>query len=161
MQVKRNLRADDSMSEGDGDDGDQESRRRFDLEDIATRAKSDDPTIRFEAIRTARKLLSIDRNPPIDELIQFNFLPLLVQCLTLDQYPDLQFEAAWALTNIASGSSHQTQAVADANAVPYLLRLLRSPHGNVCEQAVWALGNLIGRSMLLLLSNLVLSTKSR
>lgn len=149
--MKRNLRADDSMSEGDDDDdGDanQDSRRRFNLEDIATKAKSDDPAVRFEAIRTARKLLSIDRNPPIDELIQFNFLPVLVQCLTLDQFPELQFEAAWALTNIASGSSHQTQAVADANAVPYLLRLLRSTHGNVCEQAVWALGNLIGKLLL-------------
>ena len=148
MQVKRNLRVEDSMSEGDDDETNQNSRRSFNLEEIALKAQSEDPTIRFEAIRTARKLLSIDRNPPIDDLIQSNFLPILVQCLTLDQHPDLQFEAAWALTNIASGSSHQTQAVADANAVPYLLRLLRSPHSNVCEQAVWALGNLIGKTNL-------------
>ena len=31
-------------------------------------------------------------------------------------------------------------------AVPYFLQLLRSPHQNVCEQAVWALGNIIGWS---------------
>jgi hypothetical protein len=49
------------------------------------------------------------------------------------------------LTNIASGNSHQTKAVADANAFPFLLRLLNSTHSNVCEQAVWALGNLIGK----------------
>ena len=109
-------------------------------------AKSDDPTIRFEAVRSARKLLSIDRNPPIDELIQSNFLPIFVEYLMYDQYPDLQFEAAWALTNIASGNSYQTQAVANANAVPHLVRLLNSPHSNVCEQAVWALGNFIGKS---------------
>jgi len=29
-------------------------------------------------------------------------------------------------------------------AVPLFLRLLESPHQNVCEQAVWALGNIIG-----------------
>lgn len=29
-------------------------------------------------------------------------------------------------------------------AVPFFLRLLQSPHQNVCEQAVWALGNIIG-----------------
>lgn len=109
------------------------------------RARSEDPAIAFEAVRSARKLLSIDRNPPIDQLIKHNFLPLFVQYLTYDQYPELQFEAAWALTNIASGNSQQTQAVADANALPYLLRLLNSPHANVCEQAVWALGNLIGK----------------
>jgi importin subunit alpha-4/3 len=133
------------MSEGDDDDNCHDSREHFNLHDIAKRATSVDPMTRFEAVRAARKLLSIDRNPPIDDLIQFNFLPILVQCLTFDEYPDLQFEAAWALTNIASGTSQQTRAVADAGAVPHLLRLLLSTHPNVCEQAVWALGNLIGK----------------
>ena len=32
-----------------------------------------------------------------------------------------------------------------SGAVPLFLNLLSSPHENVCEQAVWALGNIIGR----------------
>uniref|UniRef100_A0AAX7VWF4 Importin subunit alpha n=1 Tax=Astatotilapia calliptera TaxID=8154 RepID=A0AAX7VWF4_ASTCA len=91
-----------------------------------------------------RKLLSSDRNPPIDDLIKSGILPILVHCLDRDDNPSLQFEAAWALTNIASGTSEQTQAVVQSNAVPLFLRLLHSPHQNVCEQAVWALGNIIG-----------------
>ncbi len=31
-----------------------------------------------------------------------------------------------------------------SGAVPLFLRLLESAHQNVCEQAVWALGNIIG-----------------
>lgn len=31
-----------------------------------------------------------------------------------------------------------------AGAVPLFLKLLQSPQQNVCEQAVWALGNIIG-----------------
>ena len=92
------------------------------------------------AVQAARKLLSSDRNPPIDALINSGILPVLVKCLEANDNPSLQFEAAWALTNIASGTSQQTQAVVEANAVPLFLNLLKSPQQNVCEQAVWALG---------------------
>uniref|UniRef100_A0A4W3I7C8 Importin subunit alpha n=1 Tax=Callorhinchus milii TaxID=7868 RepID=A0A4W3I7C8_CALMI len=112
--------------------------------DYRVGASSDNPMIQLSAVQAARKLLSSDRNPPIDDLINSGILPILVQCLERDESPSIQFEAAWALTNIASGTSAQTQAVVKANAVPYFLRLLHSPHQNVCEQAVWALGNIIG-----------------
>uniref|UniRef100_A0A8C5TVI4 Importin subunit alpha n=1 Tax=Malurus cyaneus samueli TaxID=2593467 RepID=A0A8C5TVI4_9PASS len=114
------------------------------LEAILQNATSDNPVIQLSAVQAARKLLSSDRNPPIDDLIKSGILPILVKCLERDDNPSLQFEAAWALTNIASGTSAQTQAVVQSNAVPLFLRLLHSPHQNVCEQAVWALGNIIG-----------------
>ncbi len=104
------------------------------------KAQSADPATQLSAVQAARKLLSSDRNPPIDALIQSGILPVLVNCLSATDNPSLQFEAAWALTNIASGTSMQTQAVVQANAVPLFLQLLSSPHQNVCEQAVWALG---------------------
>lgn len=111
---------------------------------VANAQQSVDPTLKLNAVQAARKLLSSDKNPPIDQIIEANMLPILVDCLDKDEQPALQFEAAWALTNIASGSSPQTQSVVLAGAVEHFLRLLRSPHQNVCEQAVWALGNIIG-----------------
>lgn len=69
----------------------------------------------------SRKLLSSDRNPPIDDLISSGILPILVNCLSKDDNPSLQFEAAWALTNIASGTSAQTQAVVNAGQFIFFL----------------------------------------
>jgi len=114
------------------------------LQNIVENAVSGDPGTKLSAVQAARKLLSRDRNPPIDSLIQSGILPILVECLKSDDNPPLQFEAAWALTNIASGSSEQTQAVVQAGALGLFTQLLQSTQQNVCEQVVWALGNIIG-----------------
>ncbi|XP_034132114.1 importin subunit alpha-4 isoform X2 [Drosophila guanche] len=107
-------------------------------------ADSSKPEQQLAAVQAARKLLSSDKNPPINDLIASHILPILVECLKNHNHTMLQFEAAWALTNIASGTSDQTNQVVAAGAVPLFLQLLNSPAANVCEQAVWALGNIIG-----------------
>lgn len=48
---------------------------------IVQNASSDQPTLQLGAVQTARKLLSSDRNPPIDSLIESGILPVLVACL--------------------------------------------------------------------------------
>lgn len=137
VQKKRNV-PQDIVDEKD------DSLQGKNLQSIVLNASSQDPTEQLGAVQAARKLLSKDRNPPIDELIESGILPVLVKCLEREDNPSLQFEAAWALTNIASGTSEQTNAVVKADAVKHFMKLLQSPHQNVCEQAVWALGNIIG-----------------
>lgn len=52
----------------------------------------------------------------------------------------LELHKLWSLAN-----SFDMLMFVCPDAVPLFLRLLHSPHQNVCEQAVWALGNIIGK----------------
>ena len=114
---------------------------------------------RLQAAVRVRKLLSKDINPPINEVIKSDCIPILVQFLGMVDDRPLQFEAAWALTNIASGTSKQTLSLIQAGGIPYFIRLLSSQSEDLCEQSVWALGNIAGDSArcrdLILHSNVV------
>jgi importin subunit alpha-1 len=108
--------------------------------------RSDDGQAQLNAVREFRKLLSIERKPPIQEVIDSGIVPLIVEFLTYAHLPALQFEAAWTLTNIASGTTEHTSVVIRHGAIPLFVEQLKSQAEEVREQATWALGNIAGDS---------------
>lgn len=121
-------------------------RRLQQIPELVDQIQSNDPKDQLEATSQFRRLLSIDKTPPIQDVINSGVVPILVRLLMSTEHPNIQFEAAWALTNVASGSSVQTRVVIENGAVPVFVELLSSPYDDVREQAVWALGNIAGDS---------------
>ncbi|KAK8549239.1 hypothetical protein V6N13_008916 [Hibiscus sabdariffa] len=85
-------------------------------------------------------------SPTVEAVIKLGVVPRFVEFLAHDDFPELQFEAAWALTSIASKTSETIKVVIDHGAVPEFVKLLGSPSADVSEQAIWALGNIAGDS---------------
>ena len=126
--------------------GDAPQAKLENLSRMVAGVMGNDPTVQTEFTTQFRRLLSIEKNPPIQQVIDSGVVPRFIEFLQRDDSPALQFEAAWALTNIASGTSDNTQVVIEYGAVPIFVRLLSSPNDDVREQAVWALGNIAGDS---------------
>ncbi|KAJ3423868.1 importin alpha [Anaeramoeba flamelloides] len=97
-----------------------------------------------ECTQMIRRMLSIEGDPPIDEIIKTDVIPYFVEFLKDSNNIFLQFESAWILSNICTGSSEQTTYVVNLDVIPIFLELLDSESLDVIEQSIWALGNISG-----------------
>ncbi|NXU60533.1 IMA5 protein, partial [Horornis vulcanius] len=90
---------------------------------------SNSPEQQLSATQKFRKLLSkvISHIFPIPDLPDLSGVKRHLVCV-------FGFEAAWVLTNIASGNSLQTRIVIQAGAVPIFIELLSSEFEDVQEQ---------------------------
>lgn len=76
-------------------------------------------------------------------MIDANLTQVFIRLL-YHEIPKFQFESAWCLTNIASGSSDHVSSLIEKDVVTHFLHLLSSPHLEVVEQVIWGLGNIAG-----------------
>jgi hypothetical protein len=113
------------------------------LDRLALLVREGNQEMKEEAVKIIRQLLT-RKNPPLQEVIETGVVEDIVECVKADEPESLQVDAAWALTNIASGTSEQTRCVVEAGAVPRLVQLLDSHDASVREQVMWALGNITG-----------------
>ncbi|GJR70938.1 importin subunit alpha-2 [Tanacetum coccineum] len=106
-----------------------------------------DNSPQHENARNVLKQLSIGRSPSIAEVSQSGVVPRLVESLGSKDPLELQLDAAWALTNIASRRSEYTKEVTGKGAVPRFVKLLESDNDSLYYQAVLGLGNIAGDSI--------------
>eukprot|EP00494_Astrolonche_serrata_P030783 UN31051 len=112
---------------------------------MAKTLRSGNAAEKEQTVEQVRKLLSIEKTPPIQSVINAGIVTDLMSLLKDSKNSmKLRFEAAWALTNVASGSSAHTKVVVDAGGVETFVKILASEDGDIKEQAVWALGNIAG-----------------
>ncbi|KAJ2326842.1 hypothetical protein GGH92_010163, partial [Coemansia sp. RSA 2673] len=129
LAKKRNFNAEaaalsDSEDEDQGASSNQEQLQEL-LPGMISSLYSDNLDDQLTSVTRFRKLLSKERNPPIEEVIECGVVPRFVELLR-SSHSVIQFEASWALTNIASGTTSQTQVVIEAQAVPIFIQLLSS-----------------------------------
>lgn len=125
---------------------------------------------KMEVLRSLRRLLSQTAVPPVDAAVHAGVVPILVQCISFGSSDEQLLEAAWCLTNIATGDLEQTRALLPA--LPLLIAHLGEKSSvPVAEQCAWALGNVAGegeefrdillaQGALLPLARLMLSNKA-
>lgn len=75
-----------------------------------------------------------------------NVVPKIIQLLDLTTMPKIQYEAAWCITNIATGTREHVQCLVEKGVIPKLIPLLENPNESLVDQALWALGNIAGDS---------------
>jgi hypothetical protein len=86
----------------------------------------------------------MEAQPPVEEVLRCGILRRLVQLLATSTHCKLQFEACWAITNIAS--TEHTGAVVEAGAVGPLVSGMISADPELREQSIWCIGNIAGDS---------------
>ncbi|CAD8065921.1 unnamed protein product [Paramecium sonneborni] len=122
-------------------------KRQFSFEDfpeVLQKIFSTDILQLHYGVTGLRKMLSVESGAPIQQVIDANLVPKLIDIIQKEQIPQLVLEAAWALTNVASGTTQQTQSIIDKGGIYLFVKLLSSQYKDIAEQAVWAIGNIAG-----------------
>ncbi|CAG9324340.1 unnamed protein product [Blepharisma stoltei] len=114
-----------------------------DIPELVEALKNPDDQSHLFAAQGFRKILSL-ADPHISEVLRAGILPYTIEWIQRYDFPELQMEGAWILTNISYGDHEYVELVVNSGALPLLINLMNSENEDVRDQAIWALGNLCG-----------------
>ena len=100
---------------------------------------------KFKGLIGIRKLLSIESNPPIQEIIDLKIVPELINLLE-NSPNEFKYEAIWSLSNIAYGNEEQANTILIYGGIPKILNLLDSNIEEIKKQTFWLVANLVVNS---------------
>ncbi len=116
------------------------------LSSLIESIESTDLEKQYYGIVGLRKVLCDKKKPPIDQVLDSGIVPRLIVIMETSTEIKIQFEAAWSLTNLCSGTSEQAKQVIDSGVIPGFLTALKSANPELIEQSVWGIGNIAGDS---------------
>ncbi|KAF1807466.1 armadillo-type protein [Mucor lusitanicus] len=103
-----------------------------------------------QSIRLLRRYLTQGHSDEssVNDILALDILPRIKELIGSDLGDTIKFECAWIVTNVAAGTTDQTNAIIEAGFVDLLLDCMRQKNGSLDlkAQAAWALGNIAGES---------------
>lgn len=99
----------------------------------------------LEGVKAIRKMLSIESNPPIIQVISSGVTPTLIQ-MSYTRPHEFAFEVCWTLCNIGSGDSASTEYLISINSLDFFEKIFDYDPSSyeLRDQIVWAVGNIAG-----------------
>ncbi|CEP17813.1 hypothetical protein [Parasitella parasitica] len=102
-----------------------------------------------QSIRLLRRYLTQGHSDEssVNDILALDILPRIKELIESNLGDTIKFECAWIVTNVAAGTTEQTNAIINAGFVDLLLDCMqKSGTLDLKAQAAWALGNIAGES---------------
>ena len=100
---------------------------------------------KFKGLIGLRKILSLEPNAPIQEIIDLKIVPELINLLD-NPLNEFKYEAIYSLCNIASGTAEQANTIIIYDGIPKISCLLDSQIEEIKSQTIWLISNLVSDS---------------
>jgi Importin beta binding domain/Armadillo/beta-catenin-like repeat len=116
-----------------------------DLGDYVQALSSKSDKIILMGVHAIRTLLTNRKGQPTDEIMGSGALDYLIKFLCKHDCPQIQYESAWAITNMCQRTDH-VNILIEKGCLKGFLYMLSSTVAEVKEQAIWALANVVASS---------------